>query len=190
MFVLIRNARKNNGLALVETALCLPLLLIFLVAIVYFGKLFYTCQITAYASQQGARLAGKLPNLQDAGAREKVRGFTLTGKAANRQSIIYRTLSCGHLLTNGSSGDLPTGSKILILPYDNLAGYTTPPGTVSVVIAYQFRLLQHNDEDTDDLSIPVPALDSQKQSPRTLSFPSFTLTEQATVPRELYEEEI
>lgn len=127
---------------MVEFALCIPCLLLFVVAIIYFGKLFYTKQIVIMAAQEGARLSSRLPNMDNSANRDYARGFGISGEAINIDSPVYRAMAAGHLLTgtNGESGDLPAGSTVEILPWDD-PSVNLPQGVISVRIKYPFTFL-------------------------------------------------
>ena len=131
---------------MVEFALSLPLVLLLLVATMYFGKAFYVKQIVTMAAQEGTRLVARVPGLSDNGARDYLRGFTTDGQAINVTSPIYMAFAAGRLLDGpgGSSGNLPTGSRVEILPWDD-GSTSQPPGTVSVRIQYPFTFVNGND---------------------------------------------
>ncbi len=127
---------------MVEFALSLPLVLLFLVAILYFGRTFYVKQIVTMAAQEGTRMLARVPGLSDNSARDYMRGFTTDGQAINVTSPIYLALAAGRLLDgpNGTSGNLPPGSQVEILPWDNNS-VNLAPGTVSVKIQYPFTFV-------------------------------------------------
>ncbi len=131
--------RAESGQAMVEFALCLPLLMLLIFGIIYFGRSFYTKQIVTMSAQEGARMACRMPDLSDASSRDYIRGFTVTGQAINVNSPIYQSLAAGHLLSGpqGASGDLPPGSTVSILPWDDNS-VAMPTGTVGVRIQYPF----------------------------------------------------
>jgi len=127
---------------MVEFALSLPLLLLFLVSILYFGRAFYVKQIVTMAAQEGTRMIARVPGLSDNSTRDYMRGFTTDGQTINAASPVYLALAAGHLLDgpNGASGNLPAGSRVEILPWDD-ASTSLPAGTVSVRIQYPFKFL-------------------------------------------------
>ncbi len=169
---------------MVEFALCIPCLLLFVVAIIYFGKLFYTKQILIMAAQEGARLSSRLPNLSDGGNRDYVRGFSVSGQAINTDSPIYRAMAAGRLLSgaNGESGDLPEGSTVEILPWDDTSA-NLPAGVISVRIKFPFAF------------VSSPAMQSEFGSTfdvytgpggNPISFANQFITEQAVASQEVY----
>lgn len=131
--------RSESGQAMIEFALCLPLLMLFIFGIIYFGRTFYTKQIITMSVQEGARMACRMPDLSNAVSRDYVRGFTTAGQALNSNSPIYQAMAAGHLLSGpqGASGDLPPGTTVSILPWDD-GSVTMPTGTVGVRIQYPF----------------------------------------------------
>lgn len=134
--------QRNRGQSMVEFALSLPLVLLLLVATMYFGRAFYVKQIVTMAAQEGTRMIARVPGLADNGSRDYMRGFTTDGQAINTNSPIYIALAAGHLLDgpNGTSGNLPAGSHIEVLPWDN-SSVNLAPGTVSVKIDYPFTFV-------------------------------------------------
>lgn len=191
-------ARQSHGQAAVEFALALPFLLLCLLSTVYFGKVFFITQSVSYAAQEGAKLAAKLPDLVDPRVRSKVRGFDRDGHAAYPNSVIYQALGGAHLLTQGQTGDLPQGAKVLILPWDSDGQEpNNAPGTVSIFISYPFSLLGDpaaNGSGSDDshvLSIALLGSTGAKEaagSPMKISFPDLNIQYQATAPQEVYQE--
>jgi len=131
--------RSKSGQAMVEFALCLPLLMLFIFGIIYFGRSFYTKQIITMSVQEGARMASRMPDLSNSASRDYLRGFTVSGQAINVNSPVYQALAAGHLLSGpqGTSGDLPPGSTVSILPWDD-GSIAMPAGTVGVRIQYPF----------------------------------------------------
>jgi hypothetical protein len=184
-----RTSSRQSGQALVEFAITLPLLLLCLFSIAYFGKLFYTAQIICQAAEAGAKVAGKLPNVCDPEVRQDIRGFTELGAGVNADSVIYKILSNGHLLSRGDSGDLPPGAKLLILPWDGDGQSSTPPGTVSVLIQYPFSFVGNVFDGKKTRGVLSLTMPSYRQQERQISFFDFTLSQQATVPLEVYEGE-
>lgn len=131
-----------SGQSLVEFALALPLLLLFLLSILYFGRAFYVKQIVTMSAQEGTRLAARVSGLSNNATRDYIRGFSIDGQAINVASPIYASLSQGRLLDGpgGTSGNLPAGSRIEILPFDD-GSVGLAPGTVGVRIQYPFKFL-------------------------------------------------
>lgn len=169
---------------MVEFALCIPCLLLFVVAIIYFGKLFLTKQIVVMAAQEGARLASRIPNLDNSANRDYVRGFAVSGEAMNTDSPIYRAMAAGHLLTgaNGESGDLPPGSTVEILPWDDPAS-ALPQGVINVRIKYPFSFLS-SPNSSSEFGNSFDVYTGNGGSP--ISFANQLLTEQAVASQEVF----
>ncbi len=169
---------------MVEFALCIPFLLLFVVAIIYFGKLFYTKQIVIMAAQEGVRLSSRLPNLSDSGNRDYVRGFSVSGQAINIDSPIYRAMAAGHLLSgvNGESGDLPAGSAVEILPWDDTSA-NLPAGVISVRIKYPFAFAS-SPTSQSEFGSTFDVYTGPGGSP--ISFANQLITEQAVASQEVF----
>jgi TadE-like protein len=192
------SGRHAHGQAAVEFALALPFLLMCLLATIYFGRVFYITQVVSYAAQEGSKMAAKLPNLVDASVRTKVRGFDRNGHRAYVNSVIYQALGGAHLLSQGQTGDLPKGAKVLILPWDaNGQDFNTAPGTVSIFISYPFSLLGETvpngtgSDDSHSLSVTLLGDNRGKEAagtPMKVSFPDLNIQYQATAPQEVYQE--
>lgn len=137
-----RGHYRSSGQSIVEFALALPLLLLFLLSILYFGRAFYVKQTITMAAQEGTRLAARICGLSNNTTRDYIRGFSIDGQSINVASPIYACLSQGRLLDGpgGTSGNLPAGSRIEILPFDDLS-IDLAPGTVGVRIQYPFKFL-------------------------------------------------
>lgn len=186
-----RTARSSGGQSLVEFALAIPFLLLCIIAIVYFGKAFLVSQTLAYAAQEGARVAARTPGLSDLSVRERVRGFTSGGGGSNPDSVVYAAMSGARLLSDGTTGDLPSGAVVKILPWDG-DGSTedfVPAGTVAVRITYPYSLLINPFTgraagQTTEVAIQLSAEDNATPVP----FPDFAISEKATAAQEIYQE--
>lgn len=73
------QAKNNQGAALVEFAIVLPLLLLLLVGMIEFGLLFYNKQVLTNASREGARVgiarAGNISAIVDTYCRDRLINF-------------------------------------------------------------------------------------------------------------------
>lgn len=178
------SIKKVRGQAMVEFALTIPLLLLFVVAIIYFGRLFYVKQIVIMAAQEGVRFSSRIPNLNDSSNRDFVRGFTPDGAATNPDSPIYRALAAGHLLTGpqGESGNLPPGSLVEVLPWDGDFA-SLPPGLVSVKITYPFTFLG-NGQTNSNFGNSIDIWTGPGGSP--ISFANIQISEQAVASQEVF----
>ena len=185
-----RQRGNEKAQSLVEFALAVPLLLLFILGIVYFGQLFYTQQIITMAAQEGARSISRIPNLSDATVRQMARGFTVDGAATNPASVIYAQFAAGNMLSNGKTGDLPSGTTVQILPWDN-TGDVIPPGTVAVKITYPFTFVSGgsfgNQTNANGTVSAVNIWTSFNGSPVALA--NLNLTEKAVAAEEVYQQE-
>ena len=97
----------EQGTALLETAMTLPLLLIVSVGIFEFGRAFQTWQVLTNAAREGARVA-VLPNAAAGAAEARVRAYLTSGQLANTASATVvvnpaSTVSIGGATTASSS---------------------------------------------------------------------------------------
>jgi len=153
---------------MVETALALPFLLLMLLGVLYFGRYFYILSVVSFAAQQGALIAASTPNLRDSTVRDSLRGFSPSGQTTNASSLIYNVLASASLLTAGKQGDLPSGSQVLILPYDQgTASPALPDGAVALQIKYPFRLFGSD----SPFSGPVMGFSNLNISQQAAAFP-------------------
>ncbi len=131
---------RSSGQSMVEFAFAIPFLLLIVVTIMYFGRVFYTKQAVAMACQEAARLASRTPELSDAQVRESLTGFSTSGDAINSTSVVAQQLGSARLLSQGATGNLPPGAKVKVLPFDSDGSIEdqVAPGTVGVRIEYPF----------------------------------------------------
>jgi Flp pilus assembly protein TadG len=169
---------------MVETVLAIPFLLLALFCIMYFGRFFYTSQVITYAAQEGARVASRVPNLQDSDVRSAVAGFAADGTAVNTSSVVYAALSGAKLLTNGDSGNLPTGAKVKLLPWDSDGSVDdqVPTGTVAIRIQYPFKFLGDDPNSTGQVELSLGT-----QDPLVI-LGDYVMSEKATAAQEIYQE--
>ncbi len=185
------RTKRKCGQVIVELALSIPFLLLCLVAIIYFGRVYVITQAVSFASQEGAKIAARLPNLNDSANRDFVRGFSTSGVATNPNSTVYSILGGSSLLSNGRTGDLPPGARVKILPWDASAPEdVTPTGTITVVVEYPFSLLINPFTgqaagQTTSVSIAM-AIDD----PNPVPFKDFSIRQSATVSPQIYQEGI
>ena len=74
-----RRAAAERGVALVETALTLPLVLLITIGAVEFGRAYQTWQVLTNAAREGARVA-VLPNVEDDDVETRVRAYLAAGQ--------------------------------------------------------------------------------------------------------------
>ena len=70
--------RSEKGVALIEAAITLPLILLICVGIFEFGRAYQTWQVLTNASREGARLA-VIEGTTDAQIRDRVRAYLTSG---------------------------------------------------------------------------------------------------------------
>lgn len=191
-----KTGRTQKGQSLVEFVFALPFLILAIVAIIYFGKAFYTKQMLCFAAQECARFAARVPNLSDPSVRDAIRGFTTDGALIGEDdpssniSPIYRALSSAHMLSgdDGAHGNLPPGSTVKILPWDD--DQSSTGDTVKVEISYPFGLMvdprtgTSSDKFGDSVNISFGT-----EGPETaVPFANTTITEAASAAQEVYQQ--
>lgn len=173
---------------MVEAAIALPLVLLCLVAVIYFGRIYYLSQLFAFAAEEGTRISAVIPNLgRDEAALNAIRGFTRDGQEADTRSPIYQLFSSAHLLSNGTSGNLPPGARVKILPWDaETADDAVPDGTVGVAIEYPYSLVSDpfNGNTGDVQEVWLGGGGGSKIIP----FPDFRIREKATSAQLVFQE--
>lgn len=179
--------RSPSAQSLIEFALALPFLLLIIVAMMYFGRVFYTKQVVSMAAHEGARQICRIPNLSDAGVRDLARGFTVSGQETNSNSVVHAMLASGRLLSSGTEGNLPPGSKVKILPWDSEGNPDdiVPGGTIGVRIEYPFVFAGDpftGQSDFGDIAIWTG------EGGNPVTFNNFTISERAVVSQEVYQE--
>ena len=187
-----RQSKCNQqGQSLVEFALAIPFLLLCLVAIIYFGKLFYTKQIIAYAAQEGARAASRLPDLSNSSTLDRVRGFSESGSLTgsdddSNPSPIYRALSAAKLLSGaeGKRGNLPAGARVIV------EGALPGSDRVTVTVEYPFGLFFNpaTGTSTGGEVTEVNIAMSAETGAEPVRFGDFLLSETASAAQEVYQQ--
>jgi Flp pilus assembly protein TadG len=115
----------NNGAALVEFALVLPLLLLILFGIIEFAVIFFNQQMITNASREGARfgIVSQTPRITEAQIRQRVKDYCLN-------NLITWASNTG----TPSDADIDTTAKAApVFPNDDLR--------VTVRWNYQFLIL-------------------------------------------------
>jgi hypothetical protein len=115
--------------------------------------------------------------------RDSVRGFSTSGAGTNPNSVVYRALGAANLLSSGSTGDLPPGSKVLIMPFDSTGGAAFD-GTVTMQISYPFQL---TGSPFNGATPSVAIKFSADGSGNPFRFLNFTITQQAVAAQEIYQ---
>lgn len=179
---------------MIELALAMPFIFLIIVSMVFFGQYFLIAQLLLHTAQEEAKIAGRTPNLYDPNVREMISGFTTTGDAVNPQSIIYTALASARLLSQQTSGNMPSGSKVeIILPMDlgggdsdgSLLDTAVPDGAVEVRIDYPFQLLGNPFQGR---SPTVAVAMSLPGGGTPLKFSNLTISERAVAAQEIYQQ--
>jgi Flp pilus assembly protein TadG len=123
----------ERGAALVEFALCLPLLLVVIAGIVDFGFAFQRYEVITNAAREGARLAS-LPQYQgnETMIKDRVRQYVQQGLS----------LSSGSLNAVLPLGQITVDDTVPLTVSDGTSTFTLPATTVTVVYNHDFLLLQ------------------------------------------------
>jgi Flp pilus assembly protein TadG len=96
----MKRARRQEGQALIEAALTIPLLLLIAVGILEFGRAYQTWQIVTNAAREGARLA-VVPSPVDVEAR--VRAYLQDGQLPKYHTAAITINRNDTITVNGSS---------------------------------------------------------------------------------------
>lgn len=173
---------------MVEFALSVMFLLLILFSVLYFGRYYLISQVLLFAAQEGAKIAARTPNLTDDTNRGMLRGFTTGGAEFNSSSVIYTALSSAGLLSQKTSGSLPPGSSVQILPWDaSSTNIPIPAGTVAVRITYPFQLVGNPFTGKSNGSVQSVALAMSFNKP-ALQFPNLNISQQAVAAEEVYQQ--
>jgi Flp pilus assembly protein TadG len=120
-----KNGRKERGVAAVELALIFPVLLIFLLFPIFFGRVYWHYTVAQKAAQDAARYMSSVPA-------QEMRSRTLSQAAANVAIDITRAelaeLAPGSVIGDAviQCGTLPCGSRTGLVP-----------ATVRVVVTFK-----------------------------------------------------
>jgi Flp pilus assembly protein TadG len=109
------GVRREDGAALLEMALTLPLLLVVSVSIFEFGRAYQTWQVLTNAAREGARVA-VLPGIDDAAVLNRVKTYISAGQLppiADNQITINRTTT----VTIGAGVTAPASLVAIQYPF-------------------------------------------------------------------------
>lgn len=98
----MRNWRSDRGVALVEAAVILPLLVLVSVGIFEFGRAYQTWQVLTNAAREGARVA-VLPNITASAAQQRVRDYMQSGQLPRYATASVSVNQAAVLTVNGSA---------------------------------------------------------------------------------------
>lgn len=104
----LHRARSERGVALLETALTLPLLLFVAIGIIEFGRAYQTWQILTNAAREGARIA-VLPGTDDASVTTRVQTYLEAGHIGNSTGATV-TITRNNVISIGTG--TATGSRV------------------------------------------------------------------------------
>jgi Flp pilus assembly protein TadG len=110
----------EQGTAILETAMTLPLLLFVTVGIFEFGRAYQTWQVLTNAAREGARVA-VLPNYVAGAAEARVKQYLASGQ-----------------LSNAASADVTVDPAVSV----NIGAATANSSVVTVNYPFQFMVLQ------------------------------------------------
>lgn len=173
-----------------EFSLAIPFILLIIVAIMYFGRVFYVKQTVSLASQEGARVLSRIPDLADPGRREFVVGFSPDGTLVNPDSVVAGALGSARLLSAQTTGNLPPGSKVRVLPWDASGDPedVIPPGTIALRIEYPFQFLANpfSSGTSSEFGNQIDIWTGPDGPP--ISFLNFPISERTVAMPELYQQ--
>lgn len=116
----MNNRNRERGSAMVETAICIPLLLVLMVGIFEVGRAYETWQVLTNAAREGARMA-VMP----------------TGSAADTTALVRAYMSNGQL-TQAATASVVINEAASI----NVNGNPVSASMVTVDYPFQFIMLQ------------------------------------------------
>jgi Flp pilus assembly protein TadG len=126
--------RSEHGQNLVETAIVIPILLLFLVGIVELGRSFNSYMIVANLSREGARTAARLPCYTGGGPAPDQR-------AALRAAVVDAIMAEVEDATGVPQGLTPGSLAITLDPDPVTDGCVANPGDpLTVTVAYPFPI--------------------------------------------------
>jgi Flp pilus assembly protein TadG len=120
----VRAVTRDEGVALVEFALVLPLLLLMLLAMVDFGKVFNYWIDETHLANEGARYAAVNKNPS-------------TGGLSLQQYLLAEAGVDSNELENGGTTSLPSGAQVCI-SFPNGSANVGDPVKVTLSADYQF----------------------------------------------------
>ncbi len=173
---------------MVEFAISVPFILLIMVSLLYFGKYYFLAQILLYTAQEGTKAASFTPNLSDPTVRDNFRGFTISGAPTNPNSIIYMAFSSAHLLSQGTTGNLPEGAKIEILPWDSdgTVNDIIPPGTIGLRVDYPMQLMG-SPFNSNAQNQQIVGISMSNGAAPPVQFLNFIITQRAVAAQQLYQ---
>lgn len=115
---ILSAARREDGAALLEAALTLPIMLLVCVGILEFGRAYQAWQVVTNASREGARVA-VLPGISDASVEARVKTYMKNGaldKADDAEVVITNTeVSIGGTTASAASVQVDYPFEFMVL---------------------------------------------------------------------------
>jgi Flp pilus assembly protein TadG len=128
-----RRLGREDGAALIEAALTLPLLLLISVSILEFGRAYQVYQVVTNAAREGARVA-VLPGTSNSDVTSRVQTYLQAGQIANPSSATVQVTSTTISIGGGTAAaskvevDYPF-SFVVLQPVANLVTGSSTLGT-------------------------------------------------------------
>jgi Flp pilus assembly protein TadG len=145
----MRRARRENGQALIEAALTVPILLLIAIGIFEFGRAYQTWQILTNAAREGARLA-VVPSPDAAAVEARVRLYMQDGQLSKYGTAQVTVNGNATITVNGQP---VSASRVTIdYPFDFImlkpVARLIPgsPGTLGNSLTMQASALMRNEQ--------------------------------------------
>lgn len=149
----MRRARRQDGQALIEAALVIPMVLLIAIGIFEFGRAYQTWQILTNAAREGARMAiVPSPDLELVQARVKqylidgqlsAEAIEATTITVNRNASINVTLSTGTVSVSASQVTVDYPFNFVML--GPVVRLVTPSSTVGNAVLMQASAVMRNE---------------------------------------------
>ena len=139
----MKRMRSQQGAALLETAIVLPMIMLVCVGIFEFGRAYQTWQVLTNASREGARLA-VLDGQTDAAVRTRVNDY-LSGGGLNTLGdgniVVDRTVALGTATASRVTVNYPFEFMML----NPIVRMITPTSNTGAPITMQAATLMRNE---------------------------------------------
>jgi Flp pilus assembly protein TadG len=139
----MKRMRSQQGAALLETAIVLPMIMLVCVGIFEFGRAYQTWQVLTNASREGARLA-VLDGQTDSAVRTRVNDY-LSGGGLNTLGdsniVVDRTVALGSATASRVTVNYPFEFMML----NPIVRMITPTSTTGAPITMQAATLMRNE---------------------------------------------
>jgi Flp pilus assembly protein TadG len=135
----IRTRRGQEGQAIIELALTLPLLLLVVFGVFDFGFLFQRYEVVTNAAREGARV-GVLPGYSVTDAENRAVAYLDAGGVGGA-SVSTRARPCGQGVAANSRCVVATTGTLTLPAVGTAPARTVPTVTVEVQFDYPFRFV-------------------------------------------------